>query len=193
MKIAIVAGALAAALPAPSPAYLFWVKPDFTGAPVRGDEPGIADPLPGATPAEIQANLVWTLRAALNVAALQCQFAPTLMTVRNYNTVISQHGEELTRAYVTVGNYFRRTAGKNWQRLFDSYSTRSYNGLSTMHAQYGFCETAGQIGKIALDAPRGQFHSIAETNMRAVRNSLVPKGDRLMTLTSCAACCPTRV
>jgi hypothetical protein len=38
-----------------------------------------------ATPTEQEAHALWSLRAALNVAALQCQFSPFLATVRNYN------------------------------------------------------------------------------------------------------------
>ncbi len=37
------------------------------------------------TPSETDANAVWSTRAALNIAALQCQFSPYLATVRNYN------------------------------------------------------------------------------------------------------------
>ena len=93
-------------------AQLFWNPPDFSGAPVRGDEPGISLAVPGATPAELDANLIWNMRAGLNVAALQCQFAPTLMTVRNYNDLLRNQGAELGRAYKTLGGYFKRTGGK---------------------------------------------------------------------------------
>jgi hypothetical protein len=179
---AAVAGAIALAAASPGHAYLYWIKPDFSGAQVRGDEPGIALPLPNATPAEVQANLVWTMRAALNVAALQCQFAPPLMTVRNYNSVLSQHSTELGAAYKTISNYFKRTLKKNWQRPFDEYSTRTYNGLSTMHAQIGFCETAGKVGRLALGARRGSLHEIAANSMQEIRNSLVPASDRFFAM-----------
>jgi hypothetical protein len=160
-------------------AYLYWNRPDFAGPPVRGDEPGIALPLPGASPAEIQANLVWTLRAGLNVAALQCQFAPPLMTVRNYNDLLGQHGKELVTAYTALGNYFKRTGGKAWQRAFDAHTTRTYNGFSTMHAQLGFCETAGAIGRHVLEQPKGKMIAAAQQRLRELRNSLVPRGDTL--------------
>jgi hypothetical protein len=44
--------------------------------------------MPGATPDEIRAHLLWNMRSGLNVAALQCQFSPPLMTVRNYNSLL---------------------------------------------------------------------------------------------------------
>ena len=108
--VRLAAAAAIALLPlAPAPAYLYWSKPALKGTPVNGDEPGIILPLPGATPKEIRAAMVWSMRAGLNVAALQCQFAPGLMTVGNYNAVIRQHAAELQDSYKIVQNYFKRT------------------------------------------------------------------------------------
>lgn len=176
--VALCAGAV---LPhaAAAAAYLFWMPPNFAGAPVKGDEPGLGLPMPGAKPDELSAHLLWNMRAGLNVAALQCQFAGPLMTVKNYNTILKQHSKELNDAYLKVSGYFKRTGGPKWQVALDQYTTRTYNGFSTLHAQLGFCESAGAIGKDALLAPRGQLQGIAETRMREFRNSLVPVGDRL--------------
>lgn len=160
-------------------AFLFWRPPVFTGAPVKGDEPGLGLPMPNATDKEIKAHLLWNLRAGLNVAALQCQFSPALMTVRNYNEVLRQHGTELNGAYTLVSGYFKRTAGKTWQTALDQYTTRTYNGFSTLYAQLGFCETAGSIGREALSRRKGDLNLTAETRMREFRNSLVPAGDGL--------------
>ena len=181
-RLGIAAGAaiLLASAPLPANAYLFWVQPDFSGAPVRGDEAGITLPLPRATPAELEANLLWNLRAGLNVAALQCQFSNALMTVRHYNTLLSQHGQEMGQAYKTLDGYFRRT--KAGPKAFDSYTTKTYNGFSTMHAQLGFCDTAAKIGRIAIGTPRGQLANVARTHLRELRNSLVPRADRLVTI-----------
>jgi hypothetical protein len=170
---------LACSAGSPGQAYLYWVKPDFTGGVVSGTEPGIVVPLSDPTPADIKANLVWSLRAALNVAALQCQFAPPLMTVRNYNTILSQHSLEFGNAYKGLATHFKRTDKKNWQRAFDQHTTRTYNGFSTMHAQLGFCETAGKIGRLALGTRKGELYNIATLYMSEIRNSLVPKGDNL--------------
>ncbi len=160
-------------------AYLFWRPPVFTGTPVKGDEPGLGLAMPKATDKEIKAHLLWNLRAGLNVAALQCQFSPALMTVRNYNEVLRQHSGELTSAYTSVSGYFKRTAGKTWQTALDQYTTRTYNGFSTLYAQLGFCETAGSIGREALSRRKGDLNLTAETRMREFRNSLVPAGDGL--------------
>lgn len=175
MKIRFACAAALMAMASSADAYLFWTKPDFSGAPVRGDEPGITLPLPNATATELNANLIWNLRAALNVAALQCQFSTPLMVVRNYNGIINLHEAELARAYKTLDGYFRRT--KAGPKAFDSYTTKTYNGFSTMHAQLGFCETAALVGKRALAVPRGMLGRVASESLRELRNSLIPRSD----------------
>jgi len=173
------AAVMAVSQGAPASAYLFWVQPSFQGGSVVGDEPGIGLPMPNATPAELRAHMLWNMRAGLNVAALQCQFSPILLTVPNYNDLLAKNAAELNAAYKTLGNYFKRTGGKAWQKTFDQYTTRTYNGFSTMHAQLGFCETASAIGRDARKLGRGNLTELAVNRMREFRNSLVPTGDML--------------
>ncbi len=165
-------------LAAPAQAYLFWSRPTLAGAPASGGESGITLPMPGAQPKELEANLVWTLRAGLNVAALQCQFAPTLRTVENYNNMLRQHAGELQATYATLSAYFKRVGGKTWQNALDQYTTRTYNSFSTLRAQLIFCETAASIGQQTLEESRGHLAQIAVTRMREFRNSLIPAGDQ---------------
>jgi hypothetical protein len=173
------AALLAVAQAAPASAYLFWVQPNFAGGPVSGDEPGIGLPMPKATPAELRAHMLWNMRAGLNVAALQCQFSPILQTVPNYNNLLRKDAEELNGAYKLISNYFKRTGGKAWQKALDQYTTRTYNGFSTMHAQLGFCETAADIGRESRKLSRGKLTQLAIDRMREFRNSLVPAGDMI--------------
>ncbi len=173
VALALVASAFAGT----AQAYLFWTPPAISGAPVTGAEPGLTATLAGATPAEQQANLIWAMRAGLNVAALQCQFQPALQTVANYNNMLRQHAAELQKAYASLGAYFKRTGGKTWQTVMDQYTTRTYNSFSTLQAQVIFCETAASIGRETLDKPRGQLGAIAAERMREFRNSLQPAND----------------
>lgn len=173
----VAAMGLAHIAPAGASAYLFWQHPDFSGAPVKGDEPGITLPLPGATPREVEANLIWNMRAGLNVAALQCQFQPLLMTVYNYNDMLKSHGKEINDAYQIVNGYFKRTGGPKWQTKFDQYTTRTYNSFSTLHGQLGFCDTAASIGREVIARPKGSLYLTAQNRMRELRNSLVPTRD----------------
>ncbi|MDO6415727.1 hypothetical protein Q4F19_15155 [Sphingomonas sp. BIUV-7] len=161
----------------PASAYLFWRSPQLKGEPVNGDEPGLLVALPGATPKEVKANLLWGLRAGLNVAALQCQFQPSLLTVSNYNALLRNHVTELASNYAILLGYFKRTSPKAWQTGIDQFSTRTYNGFSTFHGQLEFCETASSIGREALALKRGELMSLATARMREFRNSLSPAGD----------------
>jgi hypothetical protein len=173
------AGMMAIGQAAPASAYLFWYQPKFEGGVVNGDEPGLGLAMPKATPAELKAHMLWNLRAGLNVAALQCQFSPILQTVPNYNDLLSKNSAELTAAQQTLAAYFKRMSPKTWQKDFDQYTTRTYNGFSTMHAQLGFCETASRIGRDARKLGRGKLTQLALERMREFRNSLVPAGDMI--------------
>jgi hypothetical protein len=172
-----VLAALGLAVPASAPAQLFLVPPNFPSGPIDGSDPLVGLPLPGATPAEYRASLIWNLRSGLNVAALQCQFSPFLRTVANYNAILAHHNRELAAAYTALEGYFRRVNGRTGPRQFDLYSTQTYNGFSTQNAQLGFCQTASRIGKEALTVPKGQFGQLAANRMREFRSSLIPAPD----------------
>ena len=176
--VAVAAGLLAAA---PASAQFFLKSRDFSGARVTGAEPGMTGPaLPDATPAELRAALVWNLRAALNVAALQCQFEPTLLTLGNYNAILKDHEVELRESYVTLEKYFTRV-NKNkkvGQTELDKFGTRVYSGFSTVSGQLTFCQTAATIGHDALFARRGQFGDLAQDRIRELRASLASWGEQ---------------
>jgi hypothetical protein len=172
-------GGLALSLCTPANAFLFWNKGKAAEyAPAVGGETGITLPLPGANPKELMAGLVWTMRAGLNVAALQCQFAPSLRTVALYNNMLRQHAAELQASYGTLQGYFKRTGGKRWASEMDQYTTRTYNSFSTLNAQLSFCEAAAAIGRETQVRPRGELAGVATARMREFRGSLVPRGDQ---------------
>jgi hypothetical protein len=156
---------------APKPAPKPTPKPADTG-PVT---PGIMVPkaivLVRPTPAEAAAHAIWSLRAALNVAALQCQYSPFLRTVDNYNQVLKKHGGELAAAQTQMIGHFTRTQ-KAGLAAFDRYNTRSYNSFSTLDAQYNFCWAAGQAGQALRTANVGTMAAVAETALPELRRAL---------------------
>lgn len=175
---AVAAGAMVAT---PVSAQFFLKSKDLSGAPVIGDEPGIVQPLPGATRAEVDAALVWNMRAALNVAALQCQFEPTMVTVANYNAILTDHKDELKKSFDTLGKYFIRVnkSPKLGQNALDRFGTRTYAGFSPVEAQLNFCEVANSIGRDAVFAKRGTLVELSRLRMRELRNALTPWGDQV--------------
>jgi hypothetical protein len=174
------AAAAAVTIPSGAGAQLYVTNPDFKPSGIEPADPLVGLPLPGATPAEYRAHLIWNLRAGLNVAALQCQFSPYLRTVDNYNGILAHHAEELASAYAALNSYFKRAQPdpRAGQKAFDDYTTITYNNFSTLQAQYGFCQTASNISKEALFQPKGQFGTFAQSRMRELRNSLVPAYER---------------
>ena len=160
----------AAKIVAPEP-----VQPIVATAPVPG---GMMTPkevkLRPTTPAEAEANAIWSIRAGLNIAALQCQFSPFLATVRNYNDFLRQHTEELERARVTMVAHFRRYDATQAQNSFDRYTTQTYNSYSTLDAQYAFCEEAAAAGRAALTVRKGELGRRAPELRDKVRAALIP-------------------
>lgn len=174
MAVTAVAAALAAA---PATAQLYISQPDLRAASIEPSDPLVGLPLTGATAAEHRANLLWNMRAGLNVAALQCQFSDYLRAVPNYNGLLAHHNVELAAAYTTLNNYYKRTLGAKGQKAFDDYSTITYNNWSTLQAQRIFCQTATNITKTALATPKGKLIEVAQARMRELRNALVPAYD----------------
>lgn len=166
---------------APASAQFFFKSVDLSGPPATGNEPGIIGPaLAGASPAELRAALVWNLRAALNVAALQCQFEPTLLTLDHYNALLEDHEVELKNSYDTLEKYFTRIAKtkKAGQTELDRFGTRVYSSFSTVSGQLSFCQTAASIGHDAVYAPRGKLGDLAVARMGELRNSLKAWGEQ---------------
>ena len=126
------------------------------------------------TPSEAVANAIWSTRAGLNIAALQCQYSPFLATVRNYNDFLRQHGDELDIARLTMTAHFTRYDGTRAQNSFDHYTTQTYNSYSTLDAQYAFCEEASRAGRIALTLPKMTLGERAGSLRDQMRAALIP-------------------
>jgi hypothetical protein len=172
MLIAAAAAVSGLTAAAPAQAQLFYTDPVYPSGPIEPGDPLIGEELPGATPAEARAALIWNLRSGLNVGALRCQFWKYLRTVDVYNSVLAHHSAELATAYKTLGGYFTRVKGqREGTRAFDQWSTRTYNNFQTEQSQ-GFCQTAASIGKDALARRKGEFFNLARDRMRELRGSV---------------------
>lgn len=182
-----VAGRLTAAVAAtammagavPAQAQFFFQPPVLATGQVTGQEPAFA--LPGATPKENEANLLWSMRAALNVSALQCDLARSLLNVPNYNAILVDHRSELQGAFDTLAGYFTRIKKSKpaGQTALDQYFTRLYSSFSTVGGQLTFCVTSHSVGRDAIFAPRGTLLGVAQGRMAELRASLAPAGEQM--------------
>lgn len=130
--------------------------------------------LRATTPAEAQANAVWNLRAALNIAALQCGARPFLASVQIYNNVLAQHSEELESARLTMLGHFTRYDGKRGATTFDQYFTKTYNSFSTVNDQEEFCDRTGLVGRKALATAKTGLGVLAITLVPFIRAAFEP-------------------
>lgn len=128
--------------------------------------------LRATTPAETEANAIWNVRAALNIAALQCQFLPFDATVKNYNEFLKHHSEQLDQTRLIMLAHFKRYDGAKAQASFDQYTTRTYNSFSTIDAQLPFCDSAGYVGRVVLATPKGKLGPVALQYNPELRASL---------------------
>lgn len=161
----------------PATAQVFYKPPTFTAKPVLALEPSFDPAMPGATMAEQKAVLTWSLRQALLLGALQCHTQyPTLLATGNYNALLTNHSEELTKAFNTISGYFKRTkkAPKAAQAALDAFATKMTTSYSTVRGQLGFCHTAGWVGRRALFTPRGQLATLASEHLGELRDALKP-------------------
>ena len=154
--------------PAPVPEAASATVPAKPGAP-RVPE---AVKLRATTPAEAEANAIWNVRAALNIAALQCQFLLFDSTVKNYNEFLKHHSEQLDQTRLILLAHFKRYDGAKAQTSFDQYTTRTYNSFSTIDAQLPFCDSAGYVGRVVLATPKGKLGPVAIEYNPELRASL---------------------
>src|SRR3546814_10219941 len=97
---------------------------------VEGNEPNLGFALPGATQSEYRAALLWSMRAGLNVAALQCQFEPTLQRCHRSEEHTSEL-QSLMRISYAVFCLKKKTKKKtNYTRLRISKHTHQHEQIN---------------------------------------------------------------
>ncbi len=131
--------------------------------------------LPGLTAAETTAYDLWSLRAGLNVAAIQCQFSNFLRTVPTYNSLLVQHAREFTAANAAIDRYFVRTKGARSAKLeHDRFNTRLWQSFSSIDAQLPFCDAAAEVGREVLATPVGKLAERAGPLLERIRTAFGP-------------------
>ncbi|GAA0734562.1 hypothetical protein GCM10009106_18530 [Sphingomonas japonica] len=113
-----------------------------------GAAPNLTLPIPAAdgtiaTPNTrlSQPATLWHLRAALNVAALQCGKAGDPVET-SYNAFLQAHKAALTAAHASVAKEYKAAHGKDAQDAFDDAMTRLYNFYAQPPVRTGFCDAA---------------------------------------------------
>lgn len=178
--------AVAACAPAPAPPRPVVIAPPPVVArpPARPVPPGGAalslvvppvgvDGLRQTPNRNISSNeAVWHLRAALNVAALNCQGPVWNQIASNYNKFLENNKATLTKISRAIdGEYKLRYPGENALRIRDTKLTDLYNYFSLPPVKQEFCDAALiKSGEAAAVDSRAltQFSTPALANLDAI-------------------------
>lgn len=105
---------------------------------------------------------IWNFRAAINVAALNCQGPVWGAIAQNYNQMIVIHKARLTVANTAVdGEYRKRFPGQNALRVRDTRTTELYNYFALPPVREAFCNAALNKSQEAITVPVGAFPEYA--------------------------------
>ncbi len=107
---------------------------------------------------ESREHTLWKLRSALNVAALQCQFDPSLKLIENYKLFLNSHKIILDEARSAL-------TARMGINAFDHYSTQQVNNFSSVDDQVIFCGKAAAAAAEANAAADSDLIKIAETRV----------------------------
>jgi hypothetical protein len=105
---------------------------------------------------------IWNFRAAINVAALNCQGPVWGVIAQNYNRMIVVHKVRLTQANTAVdGEYRKRFPGQNALRVRDTRTTELYNYFALPPVREAFCNAALNKSQEAIAVPVAAFPEYA--------------------------------
>ena len=115
----------------------------------------------------VDAQLVWNLRAAYNVAALNCT-APRFVDIAdNYRAFLKTHAKTLNNANRGVDGVFQARYGKDFVRKRETYMTQVYNYFAYPPTLPNFCESALVMSRESAqiqtkDLPAFSYRSFAQ-------------------------------
>ena len=110
-----------------------------------------------------EAETIWHLRAALNVAALGCRGAAEKSIIASYNTFLERHKKALATAYAAEKRDYRDRQAGGGARGFDAHMTRVYNFFAQPPAQAQFCREAAGVSVEAASVSRDGLQAFAQS------------------------------
>lgn len=106
-----------------------------------------------------EAETLWHLRAALNVAALGCRGTAEKSIVASYNKFLQRHKKALAAAYAAEKRGYRDRQAVG----FDAHMTRVYNFFAQPPAQAPFCREAAAVSAEAATVPQAGLQAFAQS------------------------------
>jgi hypothetical protein len=155
---------------APPPALVMPIPP--APVPPLGAQTNLAIPPIGVDGKRVTTNaglnpdqIIWNLRSALNVAALDCQQPQHAEIVVDYRSILGIHAQRLAVANRGVDTGFRARFGAGYVRQREAYLTRVYNFYAFPPTLQNFCDAALMVGREMRTVPSAQLHNFAAANL----------------------------
>lgn len=107
-------------------------------------------------------QMIWNLRSAYNVAALNCHGPDYAALGERYGAFLKANARELTATNSKVDSQFREKFGRSkYKGVRDSYTTQVYNYFSLPPALTRFCAAALNTSNALAEAPKGKLEETA--------------------------------
>ena len=110
-------------------------------------------------------QIVWNMRSALNVAALDCNDPQYAEIQASYRTFLRTHARRLTTANRGVDTGFRARFGAAFVRQRETYLTRVYNFYAFPPVLSKFCDATLLVMRDLPPVTSLQLHNFAALSM----------------------------
>lgn len=112
---------------------------------------------------------IWNFRAALNVAALNCQGPVWGVIAQNYNQLLVVHKKRWAASNTAVDNEYRkRFPGQNALRVRDSRSTDLYNYFAFPPVREEYCNTSLRMSQEMLAVPAASLPDYSVNSLASI-------------------------
>ncbi len=159
--------------PTPPPPVAIVIVPEPEPVPMRPIPPGGAAgdmmiPALGIDGVRqtVNANLdplemVWNLRSAWNVAALNCLDPRYQPILDGYKALLTKHAKRLSKVNADLDKQYRKEFGAKATRTREAYMTQVYNYFALPPARQYFCDAALQLSQESLTNPPTDLDAFA--------------------------------
>lgn len=111
------------------------------------------------------AQVTWNMRAALNVAALNCLQPEHQAILANYQTFLTKFERPLASANRTMSREFSARYGREGRAVEDAYLTKLYNYFAMPQVQDEFCDAALALSNEAIAVEVAELDSFTAQSL----------------------------
>ncbi len=161
--------------PPPPPPPLIVPPPPPRPEPPDGAAPSLVTPPVGADGQRESVNrkvstnqIVWNLRSAYTVAALDCRDPRNIAILSHYRQFLERNAAVLKAVYDHMDHEFREKYGRGGETLRDDFLTVLYNHYALPPTKAEFCDVVDQVMTDGADLPPEQLGLFATAKVPVI-------------------------